>query len=178
MELIESSQQEKIEYAGFWLRFAAFIIDRIILHIFSLILFIPTIFFVVTLALKIEDTSNFNSFESFMAEGNLLKVGIIVGLFLLIGLLNLAAGWLYYALMESSKYNATLGKLAIGIKVTALNGERVTFARATGRYFARIITNLTFLIGYVMAGFTERKQALHDIIASCIVIKNDISSYN
>lgn len=178
MEIIENSEQTKIEYAGFWLRLAAYIIDRIILNIFGLFLLIPTISYIVFLALKIENTGDIDSFESFIADGNLLKVGMIVGLLLLIGLLNLAAGWLYYALMESSKYGATLGKLAIGIKVTSLDGERVTFARATGRYFSRIITNLTFLIGYIMAGFTEKRQALHDMIASCLVIKKEDSIAN
>jgi len=61
--------------------------------------------------------------------------------------------------------------MAVGIKVTDLNGDRISFTRATGRYFGRIITNLTLLIGYIMAGFTDRKQALHDMIASCLVVK-------
>ena len=81
------------------------------------------------------------------------------------------AGWLYYALFESSKYGGTLGKMAVGIKVTDIEGRRVSFARATGRYFARIVTNMTLLIGYIMAGFTEKKQALHDILANCLVVK-------
>jgi uncharacterized RDD family membrane protein YckC len=73
--------------------------------------------------------------------------------------------------MESSKFGGTLGKMAVGIRVTDLNGNRISFARATGRYFGRIVTNLTLLIGYIMAGFTEKKQALHDVLASCLVIK-------
>ncbi|MEO0092113.1 MAG: RDD family protein [candidate division WOR-3 bacterium] len=81
------------------------------------------------------------------------------------------AGWLYYALMESSEKQATLGKQALGIVVTDINGNRITFGRATGRHFAKIISSLTLLIGYIMAGFTEKKQALHDMIADCLVIK-------
>jgi len=73
--------------------------------------------------------------------------------------------------MESSKFSGTLGKMAIGIKVTDMEGNRISFARATGRYFARIVTNLTMLIGYIMAGFTEKKQALHDILANCLVVR-------
>lgn len=81
------------------------------------------------------------------------------------------ASWLYYALMESSEKQATLGKLAIGIKVTDLQCNRISFAQATGRHFAKIISSIILLVGYFMAGFTEKKQALHDIIANCLVIK-------
>jgi uncharacterized RDD family membrane protein YckC len=72
--------------------------------------------------------------------------------------------------MESSSQQGTLGKMALGIKVTDMNGSRVSFGRATGRYFAKIISGLTFSIGYIMAGFTQQKQALHDIIAGCLII--------
>ncbi|MGC1597749.1 MAG: RDD family protein, partial [Candidatus Acidiferrales bacterium] len=79
---------------------------------------------------------------------------------------------LYYAWMESSQYQGTLGKMALGLTVTDLQGRRVTFARASGRFFAKIITGLIPLaIGYIMAGFTEKKQALHDMIASCLVLR-------
>lgn len=62
--------------------------------------------------------------------------------------------------------------MALGLIVTDMQGRRVTFARASGRFFAKIITNLIPLwIGYIMAGFTEKKQALHDMIASCLVLK-------
>jgi len=83
----------------------------------------------------------------------------------------MAATWLYYALMESSKHQATIGKLALGLKVTDMNGQRISFARATGRYFGKIISGMILLIGYIMAGFTEKKQALHDIMANCLVVK-------
>ncbi|MGB8524124.1 MAG: RDD family protein, partial [Candidatus Acidiferrales bacterium] len=80
--------------------------------------------------------------------------------------------WIYYAWMESSSHQGTLGKMALGLIVTDLEGRRISFARASGRYFAKIITSLIPLgIGYMMAGFTEKKQALHDIIASCLVLR-------
>ena len=72
--------------------------------------------------------------------------------------------------MESSSKQATLGKLALGIVVTDLSGNRISFGRATGRYFGKIVSGMIMCIGYIMAGFTERKQALHDIMASCLVI--------
>ncbi len=78
---------------------------------------------------------------------------------------------LYYPLMESSKKQGTLGKIAMGIKVTDMQGRRIFFGRATDRYFAKCISVLTLMIGYFMAGFTKKKQALHDIIANCLVIK-------
>jgi uncharacterized RDD family membrane protein YckC len=79
-------------------------------------------------------------------------------------------GWLYYALMESSVNQATLGKMALGIKVTDLDGNRISFGRATGRYFGKIVSGMILYIGFIMAGFTEKKQALHDIMASCLVV--------
>jgi len=80
--------------------------------------------------------------------------------------------WLYYAWMESSSWQGTLGKKALGLIVTDLEGRRVTFGRATGRYFSKMITGLIPLaIGYIMAGFTAKKQAIHDMIAGCLVLR-------
>jgi uncharacterized RDD family membrane protein YckC len=74
--------------------------------------------------------------------------------------------------MESSSYQGTLGKMALGLTVTDLEGRQISFGRATGRYFSKIITGFIPLgIGYAMAGFTEKKQALHDIIAGCLVLR-------
>jgi uncharacterized RDD family membrane protein YckC len=81
-------------------------------------------------------------------------------------------GWLYYASMESSAYQGTLGKMALGLIVTDMQGRRISFGRASGRFFAKLLTGLIpFFVGYIMAGFTEKKQALHDIIASCLVLR-------
>jgi len=84
----------------------------------------------------------------------------------------LIASWLYFALMESSHKQATIGKIVLGISVTDLSGHPISFGRATGRYFAKIISGVVLSIGYIMAAFTAKKQALHDIIASTVVIKN------
>ena len=73
--------------------------------------------------------------------------------------------------MESSSLQATLGKMIFGMKVTDLNGNRISFARATGRHFAKYLSSMILFIGYIMAGFTERKQALHDMIAGTLVIR-------
>jgi uncharacterized RDD family membrane protein YckC len=103
-------------------------------------------------------------------------VGIIVGIgnFILAewlaGLLGVVAGWLYWAGLESSASQATFGKQVMNIYVTDLYGQRISFMRATGRYFAKILSGIIFLIGYFMAGFTARKQALHDILANTLVL--------
>ncbi len=85
--------------------------------------------------------------------------------------LSLILGWLYFALMESSRRQATLGKQALGIIVTDLNGNRISFGKATARYFGKLISTLTLGIGFIMTGLTEKKQALHDILTGCLVVK-------
>jgi len=82
----------------------------------------------------------------------------------------LIVGLLYYAGFESSNLQGTPGKLALGIKVIDTEGQRVSFARATGRHFSKIVSGMTLLIGYIMCAFTERRQCLHDMMAGCLVI--------
>ena len=104
-----------------------------------------------------------------------------VGIFMFIGLIFLAATvslvftWLYHALMESSEWQATVGKKLLGLVVTDMAGQRVSFWRATARHFAKIITNMVpAFIGYILAAFTEKKQALHDMLAGCLVLRQNI----
>jgi len=93
----------------------------------------------------------------------------VIGLAVLLGVL---ASWLYEALMTSSSKQATVGKMVFGLVVTDMLGRRISFAHATGRFFAKFLSGpLTLMIGFIMAGFTERKQALHDFIASTYVLK-------
>jgi uncharacterized RDD family membrane protein YckC/DNA-directed RNA polymerase subunit RPC12/RpoP len=134
-------------YAGFWRRFLAAILDGLVLSI--------------------------GGFVIGFAFGLLyaLATGTGQGAEILGNILGILIGWLYYAGMESSSAQATLGKMAIGIRVTDLEGRRVSFGRATGRHFGKIISTLILLIGYIMAGFTARKQALHDMMAGCLVVK-------
>lgn len=87
------------------------------------------------------------------------------------GFVGFIVGWIYFAGMESSARQATLGKSAMGLVVTGIDGNRISFLRATGRYFAKWLSAVILLIGYIMAAFTARKQALHDIIASTLVLK-------
>jgi uncharacterized RDD family membrane protein YckC len=88
----------------------------------------------------------------------------------LIGIVaNIVGIWLYFALQESSERQATIGKRALNIYVTDLQGRRISFGQATGRHFSKIISYLILCIGYMMAGFTEKKQGLHDMIAGTLV---------
>ena len=90
------------------------------------------------------------------------------------GLLGLVVGWLYFALQECSARQATLGKLALGIKVTDANGRRIGFGRATGRFFGKILSGLILAIGFMLAGWTDKKQALHDMLAGTFVVFRDV----
>jgi len=168
MEVISNSEQSQVKYAGFWLRFAAYIIDQFVITIAGGVLAVPIILGVVAFGLNIKDIHTPS--DLFRHDG-LLMVGGIIGMIVLAILISIVMKWLYYALMESSKFGGTLGKMAVNIKVVDMEGNPISFGRATGRYFSRIITNMTFLIGYIIAGFTEKKQALHDLIASCLVIQ-------
>jgi len=153
------------QYAGFWKRFVAYVIDAILISIASGVLIIPFLAVVGLGAFSMYDADL--SYDSETAIGFLFA--IIAGyLLIIIGIC--VGGWLYFALMESSGQQGTLGKMTLGIKVTDMNGNRITFGRATGRYFSKIISSLTLGIGYIIAGFTQQKQALHDIIAGCLVV--------
>jgi len=135
-----------VEYAGFWKRFLAWIIDSILLGVLNLILGI-----VLALIIGAED----NTDTTFMVIS--YSLGIMIG-------------WLYYAIAESSSYQATPGKIALGIIVTDSEGKRISFLRATGRYFAKIISWIILLIGFIMIAFTQKKQGLHDILADTLVV--------
>lgn len=144
-------------YAGFWLRVVAFLVDTIILLTATGVIFgiFRAIFGVSALGMVRPDLQGPATLRIF-------------------GIFELIAGvgaWLYFALMESSAWQATLGKKLMGLYVTDLRGNRIGFGRATGRYFGKIASNFTLFIGYIMAGFTAKKQALHDMIAGCLVFK-------
>lgn len=138
-------------FAGFWIRVGAYLIDYVILTITGFIAM-----FLLGLALGV--------FAGLPSAGS--SVGIFLAWFLF--------PWLYAALFESGPRQATLGKQAVNLKVTDLEGNRISFGRATGRYFAEWITALTFLIGYLMTAFTAKRQSLHDMIAGTVVVRADL----
>lgn len=136
-----------VNYAGFWWRFLAALIDGIIIGI----------------PFRILDT---------MLENATMSEETIVILALGLLVVQLVTYWLYDALMTSSTARGTLGKKWLGIQVSDLNGDQLTFGRATGRYFAKIVSYLTIYIGFIWAAFHPQKRALHDLIAGTVVTKN------
>jgi uncharacterized RDD family membrane protein YckC len=152
------------QFAGFWLRFLAYLIDGIIISFVEFLLVIPFLGFLGYNAAILE-ASQYESLEMEVFLPVLISAG--TGLYLSAFLLT----WFYYALMESGPRQATVGKMALGISVIDINGNRISFAKASLRYFSKIISSAIFMIGFIMAGFTEKKQALHDIIASTFVVK-------
>ncbi len=155
-----------VTYAGFWLRLVAHLIDSFILGIAMLIVVLPLFFLMGGVALL-------SSVSREVGEHpDPAQIGAIISLVAVLGGVAVLGQWLYFAYLESGEKQATWGKQILGLYVTDLAGNRITFARASGRFFAKIISGLIPLgLGYIMAGFTERKQALHDMIASCLVLR-------
>jgi uncharacterized RDD family membrane protein YckC len=133
-------------YAGFWWRVLAFIIDEFVLSIGT----------GVAAIIGVGIVGSGSSPDS---------VGFIVYAVAFIW------SWLYFALFESSWLRGTPGKKACGLIVTSDGGSQISFGRATGRYFAKFLSGLTLGVGFLMAGWTRRKQALHDVISDCLVLK-------
>lgn len=155
----------KVTYAGFWWRFLSHIIDNIIISFASSIFILP-IFGIFGISLFSMERSGYDF------EDPEILIPIVM-MYSSIALISTVITWLYFALMESSKTQGTVGKLVLKIKVTDYDGNRISFARATGRYFGKILSGMILMIGYIMAGLTERKQALHDMLASCYVMKEE-----
>jgi len=157
-------------YAGFWLRFVAYIID-------ALILGIPLGFVFISIFASSGLLRSVGTFPPETPDALVRFLGM--GWIFRIALAAMVLEWLYYALMESSAWQATLGKKALGIYVTDLTGTRISFGRASGRFFSMVLFRIVPLIGVLLffpidcicAGLTEKKQALHDMMAGCLVIR-------
>lgn len=132
-------------YGGFWIRFVAYLIDAILLGLVGGVLW--SIF-----GVPLEET-DWDSYDP------------------TINAISFVIGWLYFALLESSERGATIGKMAMGLRVVTSDGQRLTFMNATGRYFAKILSAIILCIGFIMIAFTDKKRGLHDIIAGTLVIK-------
>jgi uncharacterized RDD family membrane protein YckC len=153
-------------YAGFWQRLLAIIIDAIIIGVAQSFLIVPLLAAVGLGFAGGADNMDFSDPEQ--AAGMIASIGALIGGY---WILAMCIQILYFTFMESSKYQATIGKIALGLIVTDLNGGKLDFSKAFIRNLCKIISNVTMLIGYIMAGFTEKKQALHDMIASTLVLK-------
>lgn len=136
--------------AGIWVRFLASSIDSglVLLGIIPLFL---SLFLIVTRA----------------QPGRLAAGALLLG----VALATLAALWLYYAGQESSRHQATVGKRALGLAVTDLQGHQIDLGRATGRFLGKFLSAIPFYGGYLLAAVTRRKQALHDLMAGTCVVQ-------
>ena len=141
---------EKV-YAGFWARLGASIIDGILVGIVVMVVGTLT-----TFALFVPSSST--SYQS--ASSTALTLSLVIGFFI---------SWIYYAYLESSPAQATLGKRVIKVKVTDLEGRRISFKRASARWLAKFLSIASLGLGFLLIGFSEKKQGLHDKIAGTLV---------
>ena len=157
-----------VAYAGFWLRFVAAMLDGFIIGV-------PFVIVVLIVLLS----TGFGAFLRNLPNppnppdpSELFGASLIVGI-IFFALIAVIGKWLYFAGFESSSWQATPGKKVLNLTVTDLTGAQVSFGRATGRYFAKeyVTVLIPLFIGYILAGITERKQALHDMIASTLVLR-------
>jgi len=145
-----------VAYAGFWLRLAAYAIDSILVgFVLGNLLLRP---------LMGRPGGIPANDPWFLFTNTSPQVTALILLFLM-------GNWVYFSLSESSRWRATIGKKLLGLEVVDLEGQRISFARASGRFFAKILSSMTFLVGFLMAGFTQKKQALHDLVARCLVVR-------
>jgi len=134
-------------YAGFWIRALAILIDSVILFVVGMVVQLPL--------------------ARFLLSGRTDVMLMAMGLQYLIGMVIGAT----YEGVFISRFGATPGKMALDLKVVRPDGGPVSLGRAVGRYFAKILSGVILLIGYIMAGFDAQKRALHDMLCDTRVIK-------
>jgi uncharacterized RDD family membrane protein YckC/DNA-directed RNA polymerase subunit M/transcription elongation factor TFIIS len=139
-----------VRYAGFWIRLCAAFIDMVVM-------IIPVSLVSV---LYRAATPVYDEFEFFIVS--------VMDLFI-----NAVIWWIYHAVLESSAWQGTVGKKTLGLKVTNLYGNRISFGHAAGRYFAKFLSCTVLFIGYLMVGWTAKKQGLHDMLAGTLVVAGD-----
>jgi len=138
-----------IVYAAFWKRFAAAFIDNFVLAIAGAMI---GVVIGGAGALSGDVSPEYSGLDAF------------------IQIVSMLMGASYFGWMYASSHQASLGKMAVGIKVVRTDGSPIGFWRGFGRYFAMIPSALILMIGYLMAAFTARKQALHDMICDTLVV--------
>lgn len=141
-----------MNYGGFWLRVVAYLIDFVILMVVQFALLFA-------FGETVTDTTSTGFSANTQSDSPFLNLVLFI------------IGIAYFAGFESSARQATPGKAALGLVVTDLDGRRISPLRAIGRYFAKILSGILLLIGYIMVAFTGRKQGLHDIICSTLVLQ-------
>jgi uncharacterized RDD family membrane protein YckC len=149
-------------YGGFWIRLVAHLLDHVILSAVAAPLFfimaMPTILRVVHEAERNQEPSP----EMIVSILSSVFVYVVVAF---------AGQWLYEAWLTSSSWQGTIGKRVLRLKVVDEAGNRISFGRATGRFFAKILSSMFFCIGFLMIAFTERKCGLHDMLAGTVVVR-------
>lgn len=148
------------DYAGFWLRVVAFVIDSIVLSVLYLLVIIP-LYDSLLPPPAIDPDSPMQAptfFEQVLRPDVSQLVLIVVSI-------------MYYAIMEASRHQASLGKLALELKVTDTDGGRLSLSKSVLRNASKLLSASLLLVGYLVAAFTRRKQALHDLIAGAFVLK-------
>jgi uncharacterized RDD family membrane protein YckC len=145
----ETALKAEVRYAGFWKRLAAYVIDFVV---------ISFVFVIIGFALALMGLVDLNQEVPMEEYDNSID------------LISILITWGYFALMESSSKQGTLGKMALGIKVRDYDGQRISFLRATGRFFGKYLSAILLMIGFLMIAFTARKQGLHDILARTLVV--------
>ena len=145
-----SESNEATRFGGFWIRVGAYFIDLVVLIIPVLLISFL--------------------FRSVNPVADEMEQAIVE---FMDSMLSLVVWWVYFAVLHSSKWQASVGKKAVGLKVVDENGNRISFGRATGRHFADYLSMLIFCIGYMMVGWTKKKQGLHDMIAGTYVIRSE-----
>jgi uncharacterized RDD family membrane protein YckC len=154
LDIVEDNVSSYSSYADFWQRFAAYVLDGVII-----IFICSSLKWVIADSLRVQLDWRYGYEDS-------QDVAYYVWSFYLI-----IIRWSYFAGMESSKLQATIGKLAVGLYVTGERKERISFAQASGRYFGKLLSGLLLGIGYIIAAFNPKKQALHDQMSNCYVHK-------
>ncbi len=160
----------EMEYAGFFRRFGAYLVDYALLAIIGgiisqvVFMFMGGNLMVWVNSTTIDPNNPVLPPELISTFGDILFVLVVV---------NFLITWLYFAGFESSGMQATPGKRVFGLRVADLDGDPVGFGTATGRFLGKVISSLLLGIGYLMAAFTAKKQALHDMIAGTVVLLRD-----
>jgi len=149
-EEISIFPERQVVYGTFWQRVGASLIDALILAIPNQI---------------IVEITGHNFYSDLILNHNFDSSALASQLVIII------IDWLYFSLLESSKSQATVGKMALSLMVTDTEGERISFARAAGRYLAKNLSTIILFIGYFMMLWDDRNQTLHDKIASTLVVK-------
>ncbi|TME11047.1 MAG: RDD family protein [Chloroflexi bacterium] len=153
-------RQAQPAYAGFWLRLAAYLIDFMLLSVVELVLALG--YLLMNQDLKALLVVKPDTYSTLL---------VVVYLVANVAPVWSAVGWAYFAVLESSPLQGTVGKHALGLYVTDVQGDPIGFRRASLRYWLKAVSDLTLAVGWIMAAFTPRKQALHDLLAGTLVLR-------